>query len=312
MPLTSGSMFLLDLVNRPEAKRFHTLSTEQGRRAFQKTQATFQPEPRKADVAEALMQRLPLPALRFRLYRAFDRAGKDKLPVLIWFHGGGWCLGDLDYADTLCRDLCIRAGCAVISVDYRLAPENPFPAAVDDARFACEWVVAHADKLSIDPERIALGGDSAGGNLAVVSALSWNTRGKTAPRLLVLVYPSVEAQSHSASMQRYGSGYLLDRESLEWFYSRYVPGSYNCADWRLSPLHAPSMAELPRILLINAEYDPLTDDCSAFAQRVRNEGGTVEQKIVPGVIHSYLTLGKLFPEAEESIALMGRTLQQHL
>ena len=193
----------------------------------------------------------------------------------------------------------------------RLAPEYPFPAAVHDARFAFDWTVEHADLLGIDAARIALGGDSAGGNLSLVTALALRDAGGTQPRFLLLVYPSTEIVSARPSRQRYADGYMLDRGTLAWFFARYLPEG-NGEDWRASPMRAASLAGLPPMLLVGAEFDPLVDDCAAFAERVRAEGGEVDYREIPGVIHGFLTLGKLIPESAPTVALAGEALRAAL
>jgi acetyl esterase len=268
-----------------------------------------------ASTTEVPMTRGDGSVLLSRLYRPLSSRPDDVRPLLIYFHGGGWCLGDVASFDVLCRELANTSDCAVLSVDYRLAPEHPFPAAVDDARLAFDWAVAQAGLLRIDSSRIALGGDSAGGNLAIVSALALRDAPDAAtpaqPRFLLLAYPSTEMVSSRPSRERYASGYFLDRETLVWFYERYLPKG-GTEDWRASPMRAESLAGLPPMLLITAEYDPMVDDCLAFADRVLAEGGELSAVTVAGMVHGFLTLGKQFPEASEAIALAGATLRRHL
>lgn len=242
-----------------------------------------------------------------RLYRP-NVTRDDRLPLLVYFHGGGWCVGDVDSHDGLCRDLASTSGWAVLSVGYRLAPEHPFPAAVDDAVFSIEWVAANADRLGADAARIAVGGDSAGGNLSIVGALLTHQRGTAALRYMLLVYPSTEICIDRPSLRRFGQGFLLDRESLEWFYSRYLPNGEGY-DWRAAPMLAPTLSDLPPMLLVTAECDPLTDACLAFARRAEAEGAVVERIAVEGVVHGFITLGKLFPQAGSVIEEMGSRLR---
>jgi acetyl esterase len=234
----------------------------------------------------------------------------ERLPLLIYFHGGGWCVGDVASYDVVCRELANASRCAVLSVDYRLAPEHPFPAALDDARSAFEWAVEQADLLGVDAARIALGGDSAGGNLSIVTALALR-EAEARPRFLMLVYPSTEILSQRASRERYAEGFFLDRGTLQWFFERYLPAG-NTEDWRASPMRAASLGGLPPMLLISAEFDPLVDDCEAFAARVAAEGGEVAYHPVAGVVHGFFTLGKVFPEAHQAVELCARELRRHL
>lgn len=312
MPLTPQARSLLDMVYRVGAPRFHELSVAQARHSFQKLQYAFRPDvPAVASVTEVPMARADGSALLARYYRPLQSGPQDSLPLLIYFHGGGWCVGDIESYDVLCRELANGAGCAVLSVDYRLAPEHPFPAAVIDARFAVEWACEHADLLVIDPARIALGGDSAGGNLSIVTALALRDAGGPQPCCLALVYPSTEIVSERPSRERYADGYFLDRESLVWFFERYLPEGQT-EDWRASPMRAASLAGLPPMLLVSAEFDPLVDDCAAFGARVREEGGEIEEVCMAGMVHGFLTLGKYFPEANETVRLLADTLRRRL
>ncbi|MCK0512481.1 alpha/beta hydrolase [Aromatoleum buckelii] len=310
MPLSSQAKALLDMVYRVGAPRFHELSVDQARHSFRKLQwAWGLPSPAVATTAEVAMTRADGSTLNARLYRPLESAEDDELPLLIYFHGGGWCVGDLESYDVLCRQLANGSGCAVLSIDYRLAPENPFPAAVEDAIFSIEWAAEQAQLLGIDRECIALGGDSAGGNLSIVGALLAHERASVAIRFMFLVYPSTEIASERPSRQLFSQGYLLDRESLEWFYGHYLPAGDD-EDWRASPMRAPSLAGLPPILLVTAECDPLADDCRAFAERVRAEGGEIEHVAVDGVVHGFITLGQFFPQATHAVDRITAGLRQ--
>lgn len=297
---------------RVGAPRFHDLSVDQARRSFQKLHFAFRGEaPAVASTMEVPVPRPDGTTLFARLYRPLQSHAGELLPALIWFHGGGWCVGDVVSHDVLCRELCNQSGCAVLSVEYRLAPEHPFPAASDDARLAFDWTHAHAHLLGVDPARLALGGDSAGGNLSLVTALALRDDGAHQARFLLLIYPSTEIVSARPSRSRYAEGYFLDRGTLEWFFRHYLPRG-NTEDWRASPMRAASLCGLPPMLLMSAEFDPLVDDCAAFAERVRAEGGEVEYEEVAGVIHGYFSLGKCFPEARSSVARAARALGERL
>ncbi|MDI3489076.1 MAG: acetyl esterase [Thauera sp.] len=311
MPLSPEAQSLLAMAYRVGAPKFHELSPAQARHSFQKLQFAFRPEaPAVAATTEVPMARPDGSALLARLYRPLSSQPRDVLPLLIFLHGGGWCVGDVTSYDVLCRELANLSGCAVLSVDYRLAPEHPFPAALDDAAFAFRWAVEQADLLGIDPERIALGGDSAGGNLSIVTALG--LRGAAiAPRFLLLVYPCTEIVSARPSRQRYAEGYFLDTGTLQWFFERYLPAR-NSEDWRASPMRAESLQGLPPVLMVTAEFDPLVDDCLAFAARLRDEGVDTEYLQVDGVVHGFLTLGKQFPQAAQAIYAAARALARAL
>jgi len=312
MALSAQAKALLDMVYRVGAPRFHELTVAQARHSFHKLQFAFGAASQPVvSTTEVPMARDDGSALLARLYRPLTAAVDDVLPLVIYFHGGGWCIGDVASYDSLCRQVANASACAVLSVEYRLAPEHPFPAAIEDALFAAEWAWENAALLGMDPDRIALAGDSAGGNLAIVTALLARDRGSVPIRYMALIYPSTEMQSTRASRELFGQGYFLDRESLVWFVERYLPlGGVD--DWRASPMRVESLAGLPPVLLVTAECDPLTDDCLAFAERVRLEGGAVEHLGVEGMVHGFITLGKLFPEAEGVVAHISRRLQDAL
>lgn len=312
MALTDQAQALLDMVYRVGAPRFHELTVAQARHSFEKMQFVFGGEPEAvASRQEVPMTRPDGSALLGRLYRPREADPGEALPLLIYYHGGGWCVGSVQSHDTLCRQIANRAGCAVLSVDYRLAPEHPFPAAVEDALFAVEWARANADQLTVDRERFGLGGDSAGGTLSLVTALTLRDRGTAALRFLCLIYPCTEIESSRPSREAFASGYLLDRESLVWFFERYLPAG-EVDDWRASPMKAKSLAGLPPMLVVTAECDPLSDDCIALVDRVRYEGVTVEHLGVQGMVHGFVTLGKWFPEAHEVVDLISMRIRQRL
>lgn len=312
MPLSSEAKALLEMVYRVGAPRFHELSVEQARHSFRKMQLAFQTDPPVvSSVTRLAIIREDRSRLHARFYKPAGIPPESRLPLIIYFHGGGWCVGDTESYDVLCRQLAIESGCAVLSVDYRLAPEHPFPAAVEDAIFSLEWAAAHAASFGADPDRIVLAGDSAGGNLGIVAALLALRRGSVAVRFMALIYPSTEIISNRSSRHRFAEGYLLDRASLEWFYARYLQGG-EAFDWRASPMLAESLRGLPPMLLVTAECDPLVDDCIAFAERVRAEGGSVEHLAVPAVVHGFLTLGKFFPQAGPAIRHIGASVRRAL
>lgn len=300
------------MVYRVGAPRFHELSTEQARHSFRKLQLAFRTEaPPVASVTEVPMDRPDGAVLLGRLYRPLEGSPDENLPLIVFFHGGGWCVGDVDSYDVLCREIANGSCCSVLSVEYRLAPESPFPAAVDDAIFCTEWAAQNHDLLRIDPGRLALAGDSAGGNLCIVTALAARESRAVAIRFIVLIYPSTEIFSSRSSREEFAQGYLLDRESLEWFYARYLRHG-DAYEWRASPMLAESLSGLPPMLLVTAECDPLRDDGVAFAERVRDEGGEVEHLAVPGVVHGFLTLGKFFPVAREVLQQITTRLKKKL
>ncbi|MFD7658574.1 alpha/beta hydrolase [Actinosynnema sp. NPDC059797] len=218
-------------------------------------------------------------------------------PLLVFYHGGGWVSGDLDSHDNLCRFLAVEGGVRVLAVDYRLAPEHPFPAAADDAWTAFEWAVAHAGELNADARRIALGGDSAGGNLAAVTALG---AGEVKPVFLLLFYPAVDASVRRRSRDLFGRGFFLTDEKMDWFLDHYAPSRESHTDPRLSVLLAEDLSGLPPTYLATAGFDPLRDEGEAFAAKLAEQGVPVVLRRHPGLFHGFaniLGVGGVFREA---------------
>jgi acetyl esterase len=233
-----------------------------------------------------------------RAYRPANSSKAETLPALVYYHGGGWTIGDLDTHDTLCRQLASGGGCAVFSVDYRLAPEAAFPAAIDDCLAATEYVLENANSLAIDPARVAVGGDSAGGNLAAVVALTLKKR----LAFQLLIYPCVDQRMATDSIQRNGQGYLLTRALMERFRGNYLPNEKDKLDWRVSPLLAKSLDGVPPALLLTAGFDPLVDEGRAYAERLRGEGVQVEYRDYPDMIHGFIVMGGVLDTANEAVA----------
>jgi acetyl esterase len=238
-----------------------------------------------------------------RFYR-FERAGPP-CPLLVFFHGGGWMLASLESYDTVCRRLAQKARCAVVSVGYRLAPESPFPAAVHDAYDATLWCWQNAARLGVDPAQIAVGGDSAGGNLAAVVAQISLDFGKPAVASQILIYPGADLVGTYPSHERNAKGYMLTTAALRWFIGHYVPEPRDRTDPRASPLLRPDMTGLPRALIISAEFDPLVDENAAFAKRLKEDGVPTTYVCFAGMMHPFFTLGGLIDAAAEAEDLIA-------
>ncbi|MFZ5511442.1 MAG: alpha/beta hydrolase [Pseudomonadota bacterium] len=300
---------LLALLERPGIPAFHELSIAEQRRASRKLHFAFRP-PMPAGVVQVDLRLERVAAaggpLRARLYRPACAA--RPMPVLLWFHGGGCVLGDLDSYDVLCAQLSQGAGAAVLAPDYRLAPEHPFPAAVDDAVFCLRWLRQRAAALGLDGARIAVGGDSAGGYLAIVAMLVLRDEDRWVPRFQLLVYPGTDQRCVTASHARYGEGCLLTEATIRHFRHCYLPRPEDRLDWRASPLLAPSLDGLPSALVITAECDPIVDDCQAYADRLAASGVAVEYRCYGGMIHGFFTLGQAFSAGREAVAEAARRL----
>jgi acetyl esterase len=247
-----------------------------------------------------------------RLYRPAGVSDATPLPVYVYFHGGGWVIGDLESHDVLCRQLTAESGACVIAVDYRLAPEHKFPAAADDAWAATRWIVGHAAELGVDAGRLAVGGDSAGGNLAAVVALMSRDAGGPAIALQVLIYPVTDVGSESQSYADFADGYMLTRDSMRWFTAHYLGRKEEANDWRVSPLRAPSLAGLPPALILTAGFDPLRDEGAAYATRLREAGVTVDYVSFGGMIHGFVGMGRVLDSALRAVSLIGAALRQAL
>ena len=240
--------------------------------------------------------------------RVYTPAGDPPFPALVYFHGGGWVIGDIDTHDAVCRQLTNAAGCVVISVDYRLAPEHRFPAAAEDAYAATRWVAENAASLGVDPERIAVGGDSAGGNLAAVVTLMARdagtpARGRGGPPLAyqLLIYPVTDHDFDTESYRANAEGYLLTKADMVWFWNHYLPDEAQRNHPYASPLRAPDLRGLPPALVITAEYDPLRDEGAAYATRLRAAGVPAIHRDYEGVFHGFFSMSAQIDKARQAV-----------
>lgn len=306
MPLDPQARELLDQLAAVGAPPLHEMSVEEARLANGKLfAARAEPE----SVAAVNNRGIPGPAGDIPV-RIYTPQGRGPFPVLLYFHGGGWVVGNLDTHDAQCRALTNAAGCVVVSVDYRLAPEHKFPAAVEDCDAAVQWVAAHAETLHGDPARLAIGGDSAGGNLAAVVALRARDRGTPPLVLQLLVYPATDMHADTASHQEYAEGYLLTRDTIRWFRHHYLPPGADLSNPELSPLLALDLRGLPPALIVTAEFDPLRDEGEAYAARLRKARIPVELRRYDGMIHGFFNLGTALDQGQHVLADCAAALRQ--
>jgi acetyl esterase len=237
------------------------------------------------------------------------RPSADTLPILVWLHGGGWVTGSLDTHDLTCRLLCSAVDAIVVSVDYRLAPETKFPGAVDDSVAAWSWVAAHAADLGGDPGRIAIGGDSAGGNLAAVVALLARDGEVPMPAHQLLVYPVTDYEFDSPAMVDNATGYFLEADTMRWFYDHYARTEADVTDWRMSPLRVNDVAGVAPATVLTAEFDPLRDQGEAYGRRLQEAGVPTEIMRADGVFHGYFGMQKFLPPAMEPWDVAVRALR---
>ena len=242
--------------------------------------------------------------------RVYTPDGAGPFPVLLWFHGGGWVLGSLDGADGVARHLSRGAGCVVVSVDYRLSPETKFPGALEDCYGATEWVVRNASGLNVDPARVAVGGDSAGGNLA--ASVSLMARDQSGPGLAfqLLVYPVTDRNFDTPSYLDNADGYLLTRDAMIWFWDHYLGKDEDANNLYASPLKAPDLSGLPPALVMTAEFDPLRDDGHAYAEGLERSGVTTGYTLYPGVIHGFFEMFGALDKADQALADASSALRR--
>jgi acetyl esterase len=302
---------LLDLIASRNMPAVHTQDPVTARAQYRERRFFTQPEASQVDTVRELSADGPHGPIPLRLYRPLP-ASAGALPVLVYFHGGGWVIGDLDTHDVLCRDLALKSGCTVVSVDYRLAPEFAFPVPVDDCLAATRWVQQHATDLNVDPTRIAVGGDSAGGKLAAVIAIAARNAKDLPISFQLLIYPATDQRFNTKSYQVNGQGYLLTSDSMTYFRGHYITDTKHYLDWRASPLLADDLSALPPALVLVAGYDPLRDEGVAYAQRLSEAGNKATLVSFERQIHGFITMGRVINEANEAVEVCAAALKRAL
>ncbi|AGU52178.1 alpha/beta hydrolase fold-containing protein [Variovorax paradoxus B4] len=303
---------LLDFIEARGIPPTHTLSPAEARAFYRERRAATQPEPPPVAEVRDLKAEGPHGTIPMRLYRPLGTSAHAALPVLVYFHGGGWVIGDLDTHDVLCRSFANGAGCAVASIDYRMGPEHRFPAAVDDVLAATRWVRREADSLGLDAGRLAVGGDSAGGNLAAVAAIAARDAGDLPIAFQLLIYPATDMRRGHPSHQANGQGYLLTRDTMTYFHDHYIEDAGSDLDWRASPLLHADLSGLPPALVLTAGYDPLRDEGMAYAEALTAAGNRAAYVCFERQIHGFITMGKVLDEADTAVALCSAELRRAL
>jgi acetyl esterase len=290
MPLDPAAEMLLSLVNQPDSPKFDELSPPEARALYAGLEQMM-PHEGAAVASVAARDIAGVPCL------VVTPEGEGPFPVLVWFHGGGWVIGSAAESVATCRALAAKAGCVVVDVDYRLAPEHPYPAPVDDCVAVTSWVQANAAIVGGDPTRVAVGGDSAGGNLAAVTAL-------TVPGLVLqlLVYPATDLTLTHPSIDENGEDHLLTKDAMVWFTNHYV-GTADAKHPRVSPFFADGtvLAAAPPAFVLTAEYDPLRDEGEAYAARLRDAGVTVTATRYDGQIHGFFSMAAVMPVGARAV-----------
>lgn len=311
MPLDPGAQAVLDLIRDSGRPALHTLAPDQAREVSTTSVPVLQPDPPVVAAVEDLTCPGPAGPIGLRRYRGLGTDPDAALPCLVFIHGGGWVIGSLFTYDQLCRSLANHLGACVISVDYRLAPEHRFPAAVDDCAAAWRFINTEAAALRIDATRIAVGGDSAGGNLSAVMALMGRDGAVPAPGFQLLLYPATDLAGETRSYDRCIEGYPLTTATMRWFIDHYLPQAPARTDWRASPLRAASLAGTAPAFVMTCGHDPLCDEGTAYAKRLDGDGVAVTHLHVANQMHAFLTMGRLIPASDLTLRQAAAALRAH-
>lgn len=304
--LTPAMRDVLSRMARAGRPPLHTLTPAQARAAYEAGAGVLEiPKPALARLEDFSIPARDGQALPARLYAP----SAEDLPVLLYFHGGGFTVGSIATHDVLCRQLSHLSGCAVLSVDYRLAPEHKFPTAANDAWDALQWLAAHASSLGLEASSLAVGGDSAGGTLAAMCAVMARDAGLPLA-LQLLIYPGCATRQDSASHKKFAQGFVLEAAQISWFFDLYVRSPADREDWRFAPLNTPDVDDVAPAWVGLAECDPLVDEGVMYADKLRAAGVPVELEIYRGVTHEFIKMGRIIPEARQAHLDAARALRQ--
>jgi acetyl esterase len=299
---------LIESAERSAGPALSSVGVEGARRLYRESRLALAPPPVAVQETRDFSFPGPAGAISARYYRPLGTKPAETLPAVVYFHGGGWTCGDLDTHDSVCRGIAAHSHCAVVAIDYRMGPEHRFPAAVEDALAALQWVAANAGSFAVDPARLVVAGESAGGNLAAVAALALRDSG---PRLAmqVLVYPVTDQAADTDSLRRFAQGYSLTRELLRWYQGNYLRDERDRADWRASPLRAKDHSRLPPAYIVTAGFDPLRDEGKAYAERLVQAGVEVTYECFEGQIHGFLPMAGAIAAAHHAHYRIGQMLR---
>lgn len=289
---------------------YETVSPVEARELYLKGRLVTNPEPPELKSVQSLAIPSPAGAIPARIYTPLRLRQTDGLaPALVFFHGGGWVIGDLDSHDVVCRKLADEGQLVVIAVDYRLAPEHKFPAAIDDAIAATKWIALNARQLGIDAARLSVGGDSAGGNLAAVVAITARDSDGPAIAGQVLIYPATDFAMTHPSHSEPETSILLTHSVIRWFRDHYLNDAADVHDWRASPARVKVLTALPPAYVLTVGADPLRDEGDEYAKRLKGAGVAVTHRTFPGQFHGFFTMGKLLQQANVAAAEIGAWLK---
>jgi acetyl esterase len=314
MPLNPKIEQVLDMIARAKRPPYHELTAQQARAAYEMSAPILEiPSAPMFSVEDLAVPTRDGATIRARLYQPFEPSWAEPAPALVYYHGGGFTVGSVDTHDALCRMFARDAQCVVLSVDYRLAPEHKFPTAVHDAFDALSWLHANAGLYGVDAGRLAVGGDSAGGTLATVCAVLARDAGLPKLALQLLIYPGSTGYQQTGSHARLADGYLLSGKTIQWFFEQYVRDASDRDDWRFAPLDgtrgAPEFGGLAPAWIATAEYDPLSDEGAAYAEKLRAAGNEVTLKRYAGMIHEFFKMGGFVPDVAQAHSGAARVLR---
>jgi acetyl esterase len=311
MPLDPLVQAFLDQLNAQPTPPMWEMPPAQAREMFVAMMELVGPK----DVTIGKTENIVIPGpdgdIRARVYTPVA-AGSDPQATLVFFHGGGWVIGDLETHDGICRMLANEGALKVIAVDYRRAPEHPFPAAIDDAFAAASWIEANASKLGVDPNRVAVGGDSAGGGLAASVAQLAKAAGKPKLGFELLMFPVTQIGGETSSLHDFAEGFFLETRTLNWFYDHYAPNAEDRADPKASPLLAEDFAGLPDAYVMLAGHDPLHDEGMRYAEKLREAGVAVTVADYPDLVHDFIYMQAVLPQAHEAVATAAKAVADAL